>query len=60
MEETAFHKVEEVSDRLNKLAEVNNERKPDILIAADTMVTLDGVMYGKPKSPQDAFDTLKK
>lgn len=60
VEETALHKVLEVTERLNKAAEKDNQRKPDIVIGADTMVTMDGEMYGKPKSAQDAFDTLKK
>lgn len=50
----------EVADRLDKIADERNEPKIDIVIGADTMVTLDGVMYGKPQNDQDAFKTLRK
>ena len=31
-----------------------------VLIGCDTIVVLDGVIYGKPKDEADAFNTLKK
>lgn len=59
VEETALQKVLEVSNRLNSNADADG--KPvDIVIGADTMVTMDGQMYGKPKNAQDAFETLQK
>ncbi|VVC88410.1 unnamed protein product [Leptidea sinapis] len=42
VEETALQKVLEVEHRLNI-----GENKPDVIIGADTMVTLDGVMFEK-------------
>lgn len=35
------------------------KNKKAIIIAADTVVTLDGKVLGKPKDPQDAFFMLK-
>lgn len=32
---------------------------PDLVIGADTMVTLHGQLFGKPTSNEDAFNTLK-
>ncbi|KPJ04776.1 N-acetylserotonin O-methyltransferase-like protein [Papilio xuthus] len=43
VEETALQKVLEVDDRLK-----NQSHKPDVVIGADTMVTLDGELFGKP------------
>lgn len=54
VEETAFQKVEEVYSRLGKT------EKELLIIGADTVVTLDGIVYGKPKTPEVAFQTLKK
>lgn len=34
-------------------------RANQVIISADTVVALDGVIYGKPKDEQDAFDILK-
>lgn len=59
VEETALHKVLEVSKRLDE-TEQKHQPRPDIIIGADTMVTIDGKMYGKPKSKQDAIETLRK
>ncbi|VVC88409.1 unnamed protein product [Leptidea sinapis] len=55
VEETALQKVLEVEHRLNI-----GENKPDVIIGADTMVTLDGVMFGKPGSESEAFEMLSK
>ncbi|OWR40765.1 putative Maf protein [Danaus plexippus plexippus] len=54
VEETALHKVLEVEKRLKE-----NGNNPDVVIGADTMVTLDGKMFGKPTSEQEAYDMLK-
>ncbi len=35
-------------------------RDTDIIIAADTMVVLDGLMMGKPRSEPDAFSMLRR
>lgn len=56
VEETALQKVLEVSERLSKDAAT----KPDIIIGADTIVTLGDKMFGKPKTPERAFDTLSQ
>lgn len=55
VEETALQKVLEVDGRLAGLGEAH-----DIIIGADTVVTLDGQMFGKPKTPEIAFETLSK
>lgn len=33
---------------------------PFLVIGADTVVTMDGVIYEKPQSKQDAFNMLSK
>lgn len=60
VEETALQKVLEVTNRLNAKADSEGKPKVDIVIGADTMVTLDGRMYGKPKNKDDAIETLNK
>lgn len=61
VEETALQKVLEVSARLDaQEAESGDHKCPDIIIGADTMVTLDNVMYGKPKTKENAVETLRK
>lgn len=56
VEETALQKVLEVAERLKGTD--TNQLPPDIIIGADTMVTLDGQMYGKPKNSAAALQTL--
>ncbi|KAM3957704.1 dTTP/UTP pyrophosphatase-like [Aphomia sociella] len=53
VEETALQKVLEVERRLS-----SEGRSPDMVIGADTMVTLDGNMFGKPTSEEEAFQML--
>uniref|UniRef100_A0A182R3Z6 Uncharacterized protein n=1 Tax=Anopheles funestus TaxID=62324 RepID=A0A182R3Z6_ANOFN len=53
---TALGKVREVYERLSK----DDATKADVVIGADTMVTMDGQMYGKPKTPEHAFEVLQK
>ncbi|XP_047987639.1 dTTP/UTP pyrophosphatase [Leguminivora glycinivorella] len=55
VEETALQKVLEVENRLT-----GQGKAPDIVIGADTMVTLDGEMFGKPTSEADAFQMLSR
>lgn len=50
---------------MQKVLEVETRLKaqgtpPDVVIGADTMVTLDGTMFGKPTSEEEAFDMLKR
>jgi MAF protein len=52
VEATAEGKAQEVFDRL--------EGKPDLIISADTIVTLDGKIYGKPKTEENAFRMLNE
>ena len=54
--DTALHKVFEVNDRLSK----DPSTKPDVVIGADTMVVLGDKMYGKPKTPEVAFQMLSE
>ena len=51
---TAVNKVEEVNNRLDKLCE-----KYDILIGVDTIVHMNGKIYGKPKDEEEAYNFLK-
>lgn len=55
VEETALQKVLEVESRL-----INQGQAPDVVIGADTMVTLDGELFGKPTSEADAFQMLSR
>jgi septum formation protein len=45
----------EVAERLK-----NDERPPNLIIAGDTIVTLNGKMYGKPKKPEVAIEMLNE
>ncbi|XP_074649635.1 putative bifunctional dTTP/UTP pyrophosphatase/methyltransferase protein [Tubulanus polymorphus] len=55
VKETARHKTLEIARKL-----ASDSRPPDLIIGADTIVTLDGVIYEKPKDKQDAFKMLSK
>lgn len=55
VEETALQKVLEVENRLK-----SSGRSPDVVIGADTMVTLDKEMFGKPTSEAEAFQMLSR
>jgi len=46
----AFHKGENIAKR----------HEDDIVISADTIVVLDGVIYGKPKNEDDAYRILNE
>lgn len=53
VEKTALGKLNDVYDKLK-----NDKRKPDLIIAVDTMVAYNGRMYGKPKSKEEAISTI--
>lgn len=55
VEETALQKVLEVENRL-----LVTGHNPDVVIGADTMVTLEGEMFGKPTSEGEAFNMLSR
>lgn len=42
-----------------KAEEVKKRRSPDAVLAADTIVTIDGIILGKPKDKIDAANMLK-
>lgn len=54
VQKTALGKLKDVYEKLK-----NDQRKPDLIIAVDTMVAYDGKMFGKPKSKEDAFNIIK-
>ncbi|XP_069668695.1 probable bifunctional dTTP/UTP pyrophosphatase/methyltransferase protein isoform X2 [Periplaneta americana] len=53
--DTARNKVQEVADRLNA-----DGKEADIIIGADTVVSMDGKIYGKPKDERRAIQMLKE
>lgn len=55
VEAVALGKAEEVYERLK-----NDPAKPDLILSADTIVTLDGKIFGKPKTPEVAFKMLNE
>lgn len=55
VEETALQKVLEVEKRL-----ISEGNAPDVVIGADTMVTLGKEMFGKPTSEAEAFQMLSR
>lgn len=55
VEETALQKVLEVYERMKDVP--GSEL---LVMGADTVVVLDGHVYGKPKTKEVAFDTLKR
>lgn len=56
VKENAKQKAVEVWKRLME----TDIRKPDLVIGADTVVTLDEVIYEKPNDARDAFNMLSK
>lgn len=55
VENVALGKAEEVCERLK-----NDPKKPDLIISADTIVVLDDKIFGKPKTPEIAFQMLNE
>jgi len=55
VKETALQKVLEVDRRLS-----SGPDRADVIIGADTMVTLDGKLFGKPNDSKDAFRMLSE
>lgn len=53
--------VSELSKRKGKaVLDLLDSKEDTLIISADTVVTLDNIIFGKPKSKQDAKDMLKK
>lgn len=55
VEATALGKCLEVAERLK-----NDEKPVDLIIAGDTIVTLNQKVYGKPKKSEVAFEMLSE
>lgn len=55
VEATALGKCLEVAERLKK-----DDKVPDLIIAGDTIVTMNGKVYGKPKKPEVAMEMLRE
>lgn len=53
VQDLAYFKVQEVYERLK-----NDEKPPELIIGADTIVTMGDIIYGKPKDKIDAFRIL--
>ena len=53
IQDLARFKVLDVFERLK-----NDKAVPNLIIGADTLVTLGNIIYGKPKDEQDAFKML--
>ncbi|XP_015110259.1 probable bifunctional dTTP/UTP pyrophosphatase/methyltransferase protein [Diachasma alloeum] len=53
VQDLAYFKVQEVFQRLK-----NDQRPPELIIGADTIVTMGETIYGKPKDKADAFRIL--
>ncbi|XP_043271826.1 dTTP/UTP pyrophosphatase isoform X2 [Venturia canescens] len=53
VQDLAYYKVQEVWERVQK-----DEPPPVLVIGADTVVTMDDKIYGKPKDESDAFRIL--
>ena len=51
----AIKKAEYVFDRLSE-----EKKTQSVVLGADTVVALDGVILGKPKNNEEAFDMLKR
>lgn len=54
--ETAKHKALEVARRMHE----KHHKTPDIVIGADTIVTLEGAILEKPVDKQDAYNMLSR
>lgn len=54
--ETAKHKALEVAQRMP----IKHLKKPDLVIGADTVVTVDGLILEKPVDKQDAYCMLSR
>ncbi|CAI7911496.1 unnamed protein product [Closterium sp. NIES-53] len=56
--ETATHKAIEVSSKALRAAQASGEAPPTLVIAADTVVEIDGELLEKPASKEDAIRML--
>ncbi|XP_013792355.2 N-acetylserotonin O-methyltransferase-like protein [Limulus polyphemus] len=55
VQETAYSKALEVFKRLEK-----ETKQPDLVIGADTVVTMDSIIFEKPRDEEDAFQMLSR
>lgn len=59
-EDLAKEKVAEYLANLKAEASISLKKEEEVLIASDTIVYMDGVIYGKPKSREDAVRILQE
>ena len=53
--------IEKIKDISNKKAyEVANENKDDFIVSADTIVSINNKILGKPKNQEDVYNMLRK
>jgi len=55
---TSTKKAKEILERFSKYAKEGHERIPDLIIAADTVVVLEGEILEKPQNAQHAESML--
>lgn len=60
VQDIAKEKMDWVLDHLKQNKKYEKNGKNTLVICADTIVTKDGVVYGKPTNHQEAYEMLKK
>lgn len=60
IKETSPQKLVKILSRLKAQTVVQECEKGDVIVAADTVVSIDGIILGKPKDKKDADKMLKE